>query len=109
MNQQLLASVTSEAGPQSGQKNRSSGNFSTENAPPNTRNLLWKVVPLDEGIPPSGIKFEVMEDKRGKDPTIWTDVSNDLFTNYQSSRSLYIANPSGSGPSGFKVLVYAVT
>ncbi len=110
MSQQLLATVTSQAGPQSGQKHRSSGNFSTENAPSNTQKLLWKVVPGDDNVSPSNIKFKVMRDKSAaSDPTIWTNLSNDSETDYKSSRSYYIADPSGAGSSNFNVLVYAVT
>ena len=109
MSQTLLASLISSAGPQSGQKNRSSGNFSTENAPLGTKSLLWKVIPQDNNISPETIKFNVMKDSAFDiDPTIWSGLSNDSTTAYSSDRSYYISNPSGSGASGFTVLVYAV-
>ena len=109
MSQTLLASVISGAQPQQGQEHRSSGNFSTENAPAGTTNLNWKIVPLDEGFDPAAIKFDIMRDVSIlHDPKVWINVTNDSTGNYQSSRSYYVANPQGSGPSGFNVLVYAV-
>ncbi|WP_369899802.1 hypothetical protein [Bacillus manliponensis] len=41
--QTLVASVTSSSAPMKGQKNRSSGNFSIENLPPNTYALKWVI------------------------------------------------------------------
>lgn len=110
MAQTLLSTVTSGSKPQSGQKNRSSGNFTTEGAPSGTTNLLWRVVPLDNTVAASAISFKVMEDRSAAtDPVIFSGVKDNTTTDYKSSRSFYIANPSGSGPSGFNVLVYAVT
>lgn len=110
MGQSLLTSITSSAGPQEDEENRSSGNFSTENAPSDTKGLIWKVIPNDSNISPKDIKFNVMQDKSfASDPTIWSGLSNDSETGYSSSRSYYISNPSGSGANGFKVVVYAKT
>ena len=41
-------------------------------------------------------------------PTIWSGVRTNQQTNYQSHRSVYIADPSGA-ESNFTVLVYAIT
>ncbi|MCU0287597.1 MAG: DeoR family transcriptional regulator [Acidobacteria bacterium] len=78
------ASVTSEPKPQSGQKNRSSGNFSTEGCP-GTR-LRWSC--------PTGISFNVMKDvPMGRDPVIFYGIANGTITKMYKARSLYIANP----------------
>lgn len=110
MAEQLLASVSSSAGPQKGQKNRSSGGFSTEGAPHGTTGLIWRIVPHDSSISPDKITFNVMLDKSAaKDPVVWSGLTNDRKTGYSSARDYYIANPSFSEPksSGFNVLVYA--
>lgn len=106
--QQLIASIVSTPKHQSGQKHRSSGNFSTGNAPTDTSQIRWVVV-TDDGSSPDGISFDVMQDIHwDTDPTIWSGVRTNQQTNYQSHRSVYIANPSGA-ESNFTVLVYAIT
>lgn len=55
-----IARVISGKEPQPGQKNRSSGNFSTENLPAGTKYLKWEVI---GGGDPDFISFNVMEDK----------------------------------------------
>jgi hypothetical protein len=80
------ACITSEAQPQLGQKNRSSGNFSTQGC---TTTLTWSAE--------NGVSFNVMRDiSRGKDPVELRDVTNGLSTQNPNQRSLYIANPSGA-------------
>lgn len=107
MAQQLIASITSDPRPQSGQKHRSSGNFSTEGAPSGTHNIQWTIA-MSDGSSPDGITFDVMKDvSGGTDPTIWSGVRNGSQTSYSSYRSVYIANPSGASKS-FTVLAYAV-
>jgi hypothetical protein len=80
------ACITSEAQPQRNQKNRSSGNFSTQGC---TTTLRWSA--------PDGVRFNVMRDvSRGKDPVELRNVSNGLSIQNPSQRSLYIANPNGA-------------
>ncbi|AHN22022.1 DeoR family transcriptional regulator [Lysinibacillus sphaericus] len=101
----LIASVTSEQNPQSGQKHRSSGNFSTEGLPEGTTTLLWKV---EGGGDSNAIKFNVMQDKSAAtDPVIFKGILSGNRTDAKSIRSLYIADPSGA-TSSFVVHVYAV-
>lgn len=96
----LIASITSEARPQSGQKNRSSGNFAIETLPSGTYALKWYA--------PEGVRFNVMRDKSGgKDPVVFSTVSDGTTTSPLTSRSYYIANPSGAD-SDFNVSVYAL-
>lgn len=103
--QQLVATVLSQPGPLEGQKNRSSGNFSTESLPSGTKYLRWEI---EGGGDPDFISFNVMEDKSAAvDPVHFTGVLSGNRTNVVSKRSLYIANPSNaSGP--FTVSVYAI-
>ncbi|MDY0943697.1 MULTISPECIES: DeoR family transcriptional regulator [Priestia] len=98
-----IASVTSLATPQEGQKNRSSGNFSVENLPEGTYALKFVV----EGAKP-GTHFNVMKDVSGGiDPTIWSNIYDGNTTDVQTDRSFYISNPSGAD-SNFVVKVYAL-
>lgn len=110
MAERLLASVSSSAGPQKGQKNRSSGAFSTQDAPRGTTGLIWRIDPHDSSISPDEVTFNVMLDKSAaKDPVVWSGLTNDRKTGYSLGRDYYIANPSfsGSKSSGFNVYVYA--
>jgi hypothetical protein len=84
--------ISSEAQPQRGQKNRSSGNFSTEGC---TTTLHWTA--------PRGVHFKVMRDvSGGVDPVIFGHVDNNTRTRNVEQRSLYIANPAGAR-RGFRV------
>ncbi|MFH7029190.1 MAG: hypothetical protein ACHBN1_28305 [Heteroscytonema crispum UTEX LB 1556] len=86
------ACITSEAQPQRGQKNRSSGNFSTQGC---TTTLRWSA--------PDGVSFNVMRDvSGGKDPVELQNVTNGSSTQNPNQRSLYIANPKGAN-KGFQV------
>lgn len=101
-----IASVRSEGQPQSGQKHRSSGNFSTDDAPDGYNSFEWQVSETEQ---PGNVKFDVMEDKTASsDPTIWSQLTNGSSTDVQKKRRLYIANPSGSNGGSFLVTVYAV-
>jgi hypothetical protein len=105
MAEKLLAAVTSDAQPQPGQKHRSSGNFSTQDAPVGTNALRWEIA--DTGNP-NGIRFGVKDDKSvGVDPPVFEDVYNNKQTGYVADRSLYVANPEGAS-SKFTVKVYAI-
>jgi hypothetical protein len=82
------ASVTSEPKPSEGQKNRWSGNFSTQNC--SGSRLKWNC--------PAGIVFNVMKDvSGGTDPVIFRDITNGTVTDMNQDRSLYIANPRNAG------------
>jgi hypothetical protein len=88
----ICSCISSEAQPQQGQKNRSSGNFSTEGC---TTTLKWTA--------PKGVSFKVMRDvSGGTDPVIFTNVNNNTRTQNPKQRSLYIANPVGAR-KGFRV------
>ncbi|MDO7877667.1 DeoR family transcriptional regulator [Hymenobacter sp. ASUV-10] len=109
MGQTLLATITSEAHPQSGQKHRSSGNFSTEGMPSGTKYILFTVQPSGSDNP-NAIHFDVMQDKSAAiDPTRYANMYNNSQGSYlEPQRSLYIANPTGA-TANFTVSVYAVT
>ncbi|MBH5318808.1 DeoR family transcriptional regulator [Paenibacillus sp. GSMTC-2017] len=103
---ELVASIRSEKAPLSGQKNRSSGNFSTEVLPTGTKRLLWEVE--GGGVDPYDITFNVMRDvSAGTDPVELEGVITGNASRVVSARSLYIANPSGA-QSSFVVKVYAI-
>jgi hypothetical protein len=100
-----IAQVTSSAQPQSGQKNRSSGDFSTEGVPGGYSKFLWKI--SGSGVNPTAIQFDVMKDKSaGIDPTIFSNLTDGSVTDIYQDRQLYIANPKGA-TSNFIVTVYA--
>lgn len=100
-----IARVRSGKEPQPGQKNRSSGNFSTENLPAGTKYLKWEVI---GGGDPDFISFNVMEDKSAAtDPTHFSGVLSGNRTSVISKRSLYIANPKNA-TSEFTVIVSAM-
>ncbi|WP_292834798.1 DeoR family transcriptional regulator [Nostoc sp. JL33] len=81
--QSTCACVTSQPQPQRGQKNRSSGNFSTQGC---AANLIW--------TSPTPIVFDVKQDRSGKsDPTTFSGLTNGVVTGNPNQRSLYIANP----------------
>jgi hypothetical protein len=98
-----IASVTSDANPQNGQKHRSSGDFSTEDVPGGFSKFYWEI----SGVTvPDGINFDVMRDRTGSDPVEASNLTNGSLTDLIESRQLYIANPRGAG-SPFLVTVYA--
>lgn len=103
-----IASVISGPGPSSGQKNRSSGNFSIDSLPLGTSSLYWQVVTQDgQSIDPN-ISFNVMDDRSAaSDPVIFRGVFNGAITSVRTDRSYYISNPSGANQN-FIVKVYAV-
>ena len=87
----LLSSVVSLPHPQSGQKHRSSGNFSTDNADPKAKFFIIKVTNNPNA---DDVNFDVMEDKSGAtDPTIWRGMYSGNKVAVERKRDLYIANP----------------
>jgi hypothetical protein len=99
-----IASITSKSSKQKGQKHRSSGNFSTEEAPPGTKWLIWYVTNNDNK---DQIIFTVMEDKKLEhDPTAFKHLKDKQITEYKSSRSFYIANPHNAAGETFQVEVW---
>jgi hypothetical protein len=99
-----ICSVTSEAAPQDGQKHRSSGNFSTQDAPSGTKKLQWYVTESDAF---DSVEFDVMEDRKLKhDPVVFSGLKNGAITEYKSDRQLYIANPANAGGKTFVVQVW---
>ncbi|AFU16636.1 DeoR family transcriptional regulator [Bacillus thuringiensis] len=103
--QQLVATVLSQPKPLDGQKNRSSGNFSTESLPSGTQYLKWEV---EGGGNPDLVSFNVMKDvSAGTDPVVFHDVLSGNRTSVVSARSLYIANPKNASEP-FTVSVYAI-
>lgn len=83
----LSGSVISESKPKSGQKHRSSDNFSTK-ALSKSSYIMWGC--------PEGVTFSVHVDKTGTDEVFATGLSNGSFTEFRSSDKLYIADPSGA-------------
>ncbi|MFJ8119902.1 phosphatidylinositol-specific phospholipase C domain-containing protein [Bacillus mycoides] len=110
-NEKLEGQIDSLYRPQSGQKNRSSGNFSLGHLPDGAR-----VRVSIEGGGETVLNFRVMRDKSGDtDPTIWSNVKHGSIVTIASGankNNLYIANPSlGSAPSPggtFKVKFYTL-
>jgi hypothetical protein len=101
-----IASVRSEGNPQSGQKHRSSGNFSTDDTPDGYQQFQWEVSETEN---PANVKFDVMEDKSVQsDPVIFRQLTNGSTTDVKKARRLYIANPSGSNGGSFLVTVWAI-
>lgn len=101
-----VVSVTSQGQPQKGQKNRSSGNFSTEFAVEGFNKFYWEITRTEQ---PQGIKFNVMRDKSAaRDPVEYSDLTDGSVTDIKKLRSLYIANPKGSHGGDFLVTVYAI-
>ncbi|RGP43747.1 hypothetical protein BTW32_29450 [Bacillus thuringiensis] len=104
----LESQIDSSYRPLSGQKNRSSSNFSLGHLADGTR-----VRVSIEGAGSVNLSFRVMRDKPADtDPTIWSDVKNGSILTVQSGankKDLYIANPSGYSSNGtFKVKFYTL-
>ncbi|RGP45266.1 hypothetical protein BTW32_26120 [Bacillus thuringiensis] len=101
------ASIVSQRGPQPGQKNRSSGNFSLGSV----QSQQVRVMVRDANRQEAYISFRVMYDKSGDtDPTIWSNVRNGSIVTVPSGASsgkLYIANPNGAN-SNFTVEFYTL-
>jgi hypothetical protein len=102
-----LARVSSSYMPLPGQEHRSSGNFSTTDAPGGTRLLCFVV---SNNSHAGSIHFKVKEDRRhATDPTIFGNVVNGACLPYHRSSALYIADPSGAGGHNFTVTVVGRT
>lgn len=108
MNKRQLGSIVSEKQPQSGQNNRSSGDFSIEGAS-KAIYLEWEI---SETANPEKIKFKVMVDKSlASDPYLFDgeEIKNGHSTQSVDpnldERKLYIANPSGA-TKDFLVTIY---
>lgn len=102
--QNPVATVVSSPKPQPGQKHRSSGNFNL-GPKPASNGILWKI----SGTANAGsITFDVMIDKSAAhDPTPFSGLHDGSVTNWNDSRSLYIANPKGAD-GNFTVEAYDV-
>lgn len=88
----LVATVTSEPIPQSGQRNRSSRNFSVNDY---ACRLRWVV--LEDGVPNPNIRFNIMRDSGAKDEVLARGVFHGATTdNVFVARAIYIGNPSGA-------------
>ncbi|WP_089941601.1 hypothetical protein [Candidatus Entotheonella palauensis] len=108
MAESLLCGIRSDDRPQSGQDNRSSGDFTTQEAPSGTNMLRWTVED-SRGATLSGVTFNVMVDvSGGSDRTLYADVTNGSTTPYMAERQVYIANP-GSIRERFFVSAFAIT
>lgn len=101
-NAPVVASTVSNPTPSSGQKHRSSSNFSTEQNTQNGVLLYWQVTNNPNAV---SISFDVMKDVTGTDPTIFTGLKNGSTTKVERSDSLYIANPQNAGGQNFTVTV----
>ena len=102
-----VASVLSQPRPQSGEKNRSSGNFSIGSLPSGTTSLYWQVVRQNGTSELPGASFRVMRGGGLIDRVIFNRLANGSTSSVRTNRSLYIANPSGANEN-FIVKVYAV-
>lgn len=101
-----IASITSQAQPQPGQHNRSSGNFGTQDAPAGTQKIQWFITENDNF---KNIVFNVMKDvPLWTDPVIFRGLRNGDITSYVSERQLYIANPENAGGHTFIVQAWPV-
>lgn len=101
------ATIVSEPNPQSGQKNRSSGNFSLDSA----KGKQVRVLIRNANGKEADISCKVMRDKNNDtDPTIWSNVKNGSLltvpTDYYSN-NLYIANPNDAN-SNFTIEFYTL-
>ncbi|MFJ8119650.1 phosphatidylinositol-specific phospholipase C domain-containing protein [Bacillus mycoides] len=102
------ASIVSLYRPQSGQKNRSSNNFSLNHIAAGT-----KVRVEIHGAGESSLAFRIMRDKKGDtDPVMWSNVKHGTVLTIPANTqlgSLYIANPSGySSNESFTVKFYTL-
>ncbi|EJS46899.1 hypothetical protein ICG_05489 [Bacillus cereus BAG1X1-3] len=104
----LISQISSESKPLSGQKNRSSQNFSINNLPTGTKGLKWVIEPTEKDNA-STISFNVMIDvSLGTDSVRWGNISNGSRTEAYTNSKYYIANPSGA-TNKFTVKIYAIT
>ncbi|MGW6151099.1 phosphatidylinositol-specific phospholipase C [Bacillus mycoides] len=104
----LISQISSESKPLSGQKNRSSQNFSINNLPTGTKGLKWVIEPTEKDNA-STISFNVMIDvSLGTDSVRWGNISNGSKTEAYTNSKYYIANPSGA-TNKFTVKIYAIT
>lgn len=102
-----FVTVTSDANVQTDQDHRSSGDFSTEGAPSGTSRIQFVVTGNSNY---REISFNVMRDKSwGDDPTVWSGVKNNTIVDYESSRTYYIADPTGAGGDSFIVEVWVAS
>ncbi|PEA01655.1 hypothetical protein CON37_26690 [Bacillus cereus] len=104
-----ITTIVSGPRPQSGQKNRSSGNFKIQNLPTGARGIKW-VLEANGSDQPTNILFNVMHDvTAGSDPVIWRGVKHGTIKieHIATGFRYYIANPSGA-TQNFTVKVYAI-
>ena len=87
----LVAAVESEPHPQSGQKHRSSGDFSL-----NAGQYTVKIT--GDNPDPKSIFFNIMKDvSLGHDPKVQIDVGDGSVINFEDNeRTIYIADPRGA-------------
>ncbi|MEI5906978.1 phosphatidylinositol-specific phospholipase C domain-containing protein [Bacillus spongiae] len=102
----LVATISSEGGPQSGQKHRSSNNFTTVNVPANTEKLYWEI---SGNTNADAISFSVKEDVAiWTDPIVFNSLKSGSYTSVKKNDSFYIADPRNTGGKSFTVKIYAV-
>ncbi|WP_214481846.1 phosphatidylinositol-specific phospholipase C domain-containing protein [Bacillus sp. SM2101] len=102
----LIGTISSEGGPQSGQKHRSSNNFTTTNIPAGTKQLYWEIVGNANA---QSISFSVKEDVAiWTDPIVFNSLKNGSYTEVVKNDSLYIADPLSTSGQSFTVNIYAV-
>ncbi|MEB4819467.1 phosphatidylinositol phosphodiesterase, partial [Bacillus thuringiensis] len=104
----LISQISSESNPLSGEKNRSSQNFSINNLPKGTMGLKWIIEPTEKDNS-SNISFNIMVDvPLGLDRVSWSNISNESRTAATPNSKYYIANPSGAKDK-FTVKIYAIS
>ncbi|MFJ1456491.1 hypothetical protein [Nocardia wallacei] len=106
----VVAEVRSDSQPRSGQKGRSSVNFSLAEVPDGARELVWRTEPDT-----AAIRFSVLADVRANyDQPVLSNIVSGSRTPIPrerqslSRRGFYIAHPSGAPETGFVVRVYAL-
>lgn len=95
--------VTSEKDHQRGQKHRSSNNFNLSKIKKDNNKVHYILVEA-----PDGVKFNIMEDKTGKDPTRFTGLTNGSIVRNDGYNNVYISDPSGA-KGKFDITFYDVT
>lgn len=91
-----LCGIRSAPHPQANQTNRSSGDFSTEEARGGTSKLRWSVLDDNSQALPN-VRVKIWRDASGgPDPVIWSDLRHGSLTSYVPHRQLYVGNPTGA-------------
>lgn len=99
MNQAVI--IVSEKQPQSGQKERSSNNFTLADFHEDARLTVRAYYDYDEPTQreAADIVFDIKADRTGKDPVVLNGISSGYVMENTHHRNLYIANPRNAAES----------